>query len=73
METTLLNSIRKAYLTFIKSERSVHYSNTATILQSSGTGKSRMVHEMRRLIFSLPFNIRDENERACCASEVVRD
>ncbi|KZV93140.1 hypothetical protein EXIGLDRAFT_717556 [Exidia glandulosa HHB12029] len=35
-----------------------NYRNTVTVLQSSGTGKSRTVHEMSRLIFTLPFNLR---------------
>jgi len=38
------------------------YSNSVTILQSSGTGKSRMVHELSDLVFTLPFNLRPDSE-----------
>ena len=38
------------------------YSNTVAIIQSSGTGKSRTVHEMANLVFTLPFNIRSPKE-----------
>ncbi|EGO24869.1 hypothetical protein SERLADRAFT_415804 [Serpula lacrymans var. lacrymans S7.9] len=34
------------------------YSGFASIVQSSGTGKSRMVHEQAKLVFTLPFNLR---------------
>lgn len=34
--------------------------NTVTIVQSSGTGKSRMVDEAARLVFTLPFNLRGD-------------
>jgi hypothetical protein len=42
--------------------RDMPYSNTVTILQSSGTGKSRMVHEQSNLVFTLPFNLRPHIE-----------
>ncbi|EGO24856.1 hypothetical protein SERLADRAFT_415801 [Serpula lacrymans var. lacrymans S7.9] len=35
------------------------YSGFALIVQSSGTGKSRMVHEQAKLVFTLPFNLRN--------------
>jgi hypothetical protein len=38
------------------------YSNSVAILQSSGTGKSRMVHEQSDLVFTLPFNLRPHSE-----------
>ena len=38
------------------------YSNTVAMIQSSGTGKSRTVHEMANLVFTLPFNIRFPKE-----------
>ena len=41
-----------------KMKRNTPYSNSVTILQSSGTGKSRMVHELSELVFTLPFNLR---------------
>ncbi|TFK36232.1 hypothetical protein BDQ12DRAFT_254389 [Crucibulum laeve] len=34
------------------------YANLLPIVQSSGTGKSRTVHELARLVFTLPFNLR---------------
>ena len=34
------------------------YKNTCAIVQSSGTGKSRMVDELAKLVFTLPINIR---------------
>lgn len=36
------------------------FNNTVMIVQSSGTGKSRMVDEAARLVFTLPFNLRSE-------------
>ncbi|KZS99725.1 uncharacterized protein LAESUDRAFT_732934 [Laetiporus sulphureus 93-53] len=36
------------------------YSNYVSIVQSSGTGKSRTVDEMARLVFTFPFNLRAE-------------
>ncbi|KZV92390.1 hypothetical protein EXIGLDRAFT_836493 [Exidia glandulosa HHB12029] len=32
-----------------------NYANTIAVVQSSGTGKSRMVHEMSRFVFTIPF------------------
>ena len=34
------------------------YTNSVAIIQSSGTGKSRMVHEQANLVFTIPFNLR---------------
>ena len=34
------------------------YKNMCAIVQSSGTGKSRMVDELAKLVFTLPINIR---------------
>ena len=42
--------------------RNSPYSNTVPILQSSGTGKSRMVHEQSDLVFTLPINLRPASE-----------
>ncbi|EGN99476.1 hypothetical protein SERLA73DRAFT_74000 [Serpula lacrymans var. lacrymans S7.3] len=36
------------------------YSGFASIVQSSGTGKSRMVHEQAKFVFTIPFNLRNE-------------
>ena len=33
------------------------YANTVVIIQSYGTGKSRMVHEQANLVFTIPFNL----------------
>ncbi|KAF8903072.1 hypothetical protein CPB84DRAFT_1845911 [Gymnopilus junonius] len=38
------------------------YSNQITIVQSSGTGKSRMVHEQAKIVFTIPFNLRESIE-----------
>jgi hypothetical protein len=38
------------------------YSNQIAIIQSSGTGKSRMVHEQANIVFTLPFNLRDRQD-----------
>ncbi|PCH41897.1 hypothetical protein WOLCODRAFT_137609 [Wolfiporia cocos MD-104 SS10] len=35
------------------------YANNLPVVQSPGTGKSRMVDEMAKLIFTIPFSIRD--------------
>jgi hypothetical protein len=36
------------------------YGNQISIIQSSGYGKSRMVHEQAKLVFTIPFNLRPE-------------
>src|SRR6266446_4528412 len=38
------------------------YSNQIAIVQSSGTGKSRMVHEQANLVFTIPFNLRERGD-----------
>jgi hypothetical protein len=38
------------------------YSAIGTIIQSSGYGKSRMVDQVARQVFTLPFNLRDPAE-----------
>ena len=38
------------------------YSNQISIVQSSGTGKSRMVHEQANLVFTIPFNLRPKDD-----------
>ncbi|KAF8590094.1 hypothetical protein K439DRAFT_1657646 [Ramaria rubella] len=42
--------------------RTAPYSNSVSIVQSSGTGKSRMVHEQSNLVFTVPFNLGDESD-----------
>ncbi|KAI6002348.1 hypothetical protein EDC04DRAFT_2583821 [Pisolithus marmoratus] len=39
------------------------HASSATIIQSSGTGKSRMAHELATLVFTIPFNLRNPEER----------
>lgn len=41
------------------------YGNTASIIQSSGTGKSRLVYEYAALVFTISFNLRAEIENKC--------
>lgn len=38
------------------------HTNCVSIIQSSGTGKSRMVHEQALLVFTIPFNLQDSKE-----------
>ncbi|KAI6043507.1 hypothetical protein EDC04DRAFT_2955919 [Pisolithus marmoratus] len=38
------------------------YSSFVEIVQSSGTGKSRMVHELASSVFTIPFNLRHPTE-----------
>ena len=35
------------------------YSNHVAFIQSSGTGKSRMIREMMRFVFTISINVRD--------------
>ncbi|KAH8109132.1 hypothetical protein DFH11DRAFT_1731386 [Phellopilus nigrolimitatus] len=39
------------------------YANSLAIVQSSGTGKSRTVHEHSKLIFTIPFNLRSDRDQ----------
>lgn len=43
--------------------------NSAPIIQSSGTGKSRMVHEMASLAFTIPFNLDVRPEGQSCLDQ----
>ena len=43
--------------------RNKPHSNYVVIIQSSGTSKSRMVHEQAKLVFTIPFNLRDPAEK----------
>ncbi|KAH9949216.1 hypothetical protein B0H21DRAFT_820225 [Amylocystis lapponica] len=45
-----------------KMPRNLAYQSMAAIVQSSGTGKSRLVDEQAKLVFTLPFNLRDDEE-----------
>ena len=38
------------------------YSNQVALVQSSGSGKSRLVHELAKIIFSIPFNLREKDD-----------
>ncbi|KAI0653244.1 hypothetical protein C8Q70DRAFT_1059483 [Cubamyces menziesii] len=55
----LASNIRNMY--YGTSARSA-YMGHAAVIQSSGSGKSRLVHEVAREIFTIPFNIRDPKE-----------
>lgn len=49
------------------------YRNQVAIIQSSGTGKSRMVHEMSKLVFTIPLNLRcDEATLGMTSFSLVR-
>lgn len=43
-------------------DRTLLHSNTAPIIQSSGTGKSRTVDEQAKLVFTIPFNLRADKD-----------
>ncbi len=38
------------------------YGNTLSLIQSSATGKTRMVHEYASLVFAIPSNLREDSE-----------
>lgn len=40
------------------------YGNQVAVIQSSGTGKSRMVDELAKLVFTIPFNLGLDQEAA---------
>ncbi|KAL4079270.1 hypothetical protein J3A83DRAFT_4368016 [Scleroderma citrinum] len=44
-------------------KRHAEYDSSVAIIQSSGAGKSRMVDEQAKLVFTIPFNLRDPEER----------
>ena len=46
-----------------------HYTNQISIIQSSGTGKSRTVDELAKKLFTFPFNLRQTERNT---SELVR-
>jgi hypothetical protein len=52
-------------------KRETDYSNSVSIIQSSGFGKSRMVDELAQLVFTLPINLRDPKEDAGASSSQV--
>lgn len=60
-EHALLRAIRQGYRAMQKQSAPYHYANTLSIVQSSGTGKSRTVHEMSKMIFTIPFNLREDD------------
>jgi ABC-type Fe3+/spermidine/putrescine transport system ATPase subunit len=39
-----------------------HYMNQVSIIQSSGSGKSRLVDQVAQRIFTIPINLRDPKE-----------
>ncbi|KAI1792023.1 hypothetical protein LXA43DRAFT_1008973 [Ganoderma leucocontextum] len=57
----LANNIRNMYQTRHIDRR---YGSHASIIQSSGSGKSRLVHEVADKMFTIPFNIRGPRDAA---------
>lgn len=47
------------------SEKPENYKHEVSIIQSSGSGKSRMVHELSTLAFTIPLNVRPKEESKC--------
>ncbi|KAF8490901.1 hypothetical protein JB92DRAFT_1290866 [Gautieria morchelliformis] len=54
---------RLLYRSINKMDRRRPYANSVAIIQSSGTGKSRMVHEQSNLVFTIPFNLREADNK----------
>ncbi|KAI5117184.1 hypothetical protein M0805_008163 [Coniferiporia weirii] len=54
--------LRKTINTMNRTRIARTYANCLSIFQSSGTGKSRTVHELGKLIFTIPLNLRPETE-----------
>ncbi|KAH7890628.1 hypothetical protein F5I97DRAFT_59418 [Phlebopus sp. FC_14] len=48
-------------------DRKAHYANSAAIIQSSGSGKSRTVDALADLVFTIPFNLRHLEEHGSAA------
>jgi hypothetical protein len=62
-QTPFVGSIHKSMLGVInRTKRDVGRSTHMVIVQSSGTGKSRAVHELAQLVFTVPFNLRADHE-----------
>ncbi|KIM76540.1 hypothetical protein PILCRDRAFT_12766 [Piloderma croceum F 1598] len=49
------------------------YSNQIAIVQSSGMGKSCMVHEQANLVFTIPFNLRESGDSKDLAFPIPDD
>ncbi|PCH43322.1 hypothetical protein WOLCODRAFT_103392 [Wolfiporia cocos MD-104 SS10] len=60
----LLNEINRMNSKRLSIPERNSYANHLPIIQSSGTGKSRMVDEMAKLIFTIPFCIRDPHDES---------
>lgn len=54
--------LSKALLDMKELSESKNYGNTVAIVQSSGCGKSRMVDETAKFLFTLPFNLRPSKD-----------
>lgn len=58
----LLKQLHRARKESVKKKNSTNYTNHVAVLQSSGSGKSRLVHEMGNKVFCIPINLRSEEE-----------
>ena len=56
-------------------QHSTSFANSIVLIQSSGCGKSCMVDEMAKLVFTIPINIRNlreqKRERSVCVSYII--
>lgn len=63
----ILENVLKKYI--VQDTASPHYARYASITQSSGTGKSRMVDELAKKIFCIPMSLgSDQGWHASCLS-----
>ena len=58
----LATNIRKIYDDAINDLRNHKYTTHVSIIQSSGSGKSRLVDKVAETIFTIPFNIREARD-----------
>lgn len=58
----LAMNIRKIYDDSINDPRNHKYTTHVSIIQSSGSGKSRLVDKVAETIFTIPFNIREARD-----------
>lgn len=63
-QDVLANNLRKMYCRSLELGHTIYITHT-TLIQSSGSGKSRLVDEVARTIFTIPCNIRDVEDERC--------